>query len=104
MGCLCRPALFMCQADGSVASMEVSASSGLAGRGHWVQPKNRSQAIAMVLLAADGAPLYPQQTHLQLSWSNNNMITPLPVHAYPSGQIPGAGRTRPLRWLGDWNV
>ena len=79
----------MCQADGSVASMEVSGSSGLTGQVHWVQPKNRSQAIAMVLLAADGAPLYPQQTHLQLSWPNNNMITPLPVDANPSGQIPG---------------
>lgn len=76
----------MCQADGSVASLEVAGSS-LAGQPHWVHPKNRSQAIGMVLLAADGAPLYPQQTHLQLSWPHNNMITPMPSGASVSGQM-----------------
>lgn len=77
----------MCQADGSLASLEVAGSS-LAGKPQWVHPKNRSQAIGMVLLAADGAPLYPQQTHLQLSWPHNNMVTPLPQGASPTGQLP----------------
>ena len=77
----------MCQADGSLASLEVAGST-LAGKPQWVHPKNRSQAIGMVLLAADGAPLYPQQTHLQLSWPHNNMITPSALDASPSGQMP----------------
>lgn len=84
---MCRPALFMCQADGSLASLEVAGST-LAGKPQWVHPKNCSQAIGMVLLAADGAPLYPQQTHLQLSWPHNNMITPSALDASPSGQMP----------------
>lgn len=80
----------MCQADGSVASLEVSGSS-LAGQVHWVQPKHRSQVVAMVLLAADGAPLYPQQTHLQLPWPHNNMTMPLLAAASPSGRLWGLG-------------
>lgn len=47
----------------------------LAGKPVWVQPKNRSQAINMVLLGADGAPLYPKDTHLHLTWPHNNMVS-----------------------------
>ena len=74
----------MCQADGSLAIQEVQGSS-LAGKPHWVQPKNRSQALGMILLGADGTPLYPQQAHLQLTWPHNNMITLGPAGGSPSG-------------------
>lgn len=82
---VCRPALFMCQADGSLAIQQLEGSS-LGGQPHWVQPKTRTQALGMVLLGADGAPLYPQQAHLQLTWPHNNMITVGPAGGSPSGQ------------------
>ena len=74
----------MCQADGSLAILEVQGSA-LAGKPLWVQPKNRSQAVNMVLLAADGAPLYPPQTHLHLAWPRNS-VTPSRPSALVSGQ------------------
>ncbi len=67
----------MCQADGSLATLELEGST-LAGKPQWVQPKNRSQAVNMVLLAPDGVPLYLQDTHLHLTWPHNNMTSSLP--------------------------
>ncbi|KAL0052569.1 hypothetical protein WJX82_004051 [Trebouxia sp. C0006] len=69
-----RPALFLCQSDGALAILGVEGAT-LAGKPMWVQPKNRSQAINMVLLGADGAPLYPKDTHLHLTWPHNNMVS-----------------------------
>ena len=83
--CTCRPALFLCQADGSLAIMEVS-SNTLVGQPTWVQPKNRSQAINMILLGSDGSPLYPQGAHMHLTWPHNNMLT-----AEPQANIQGRG-------------
>jgi len=57
----------------------------LAGKPVWVQPKNRSQAVNMVLLGADGAPLYPKDTHLHLTWPHNNMISSLLQDDLPGG-------------------
>ena len=70
----CRPALFLCQTDGTLAILGVEGTT-LAGKPVWMQPKNRSQAVSMMLLGADGAPLYPKDTHLHLTWPHNNMIS-----------------------------
>ena len=70
----CRLALFMCQADGSLAIVEVQGVS-LPSKPLWVHPKNKSQAVSMVLLAADGGPLFPPGAHMHLTWPNNNMVT-----------------------------
>ena len=67
----------MCQADGSLAILEVEGNS-LAGKAQWVQPKSKSQAVSMVLLAADGSPLYSKDAHLQLTWPHNNMMSSMP--------------------------
>lgn len=83
--CIYRPALFLCQADGSLAIMEISNNS-LIGQPTWVQPKNPSQAINMILLARNGSPLYSQGTHLHLSWAHNNMLT-----AEPDSSLHGMG-------------
>ncbi|KAL0036450.1 hypothetical protein WJX77_008242 [Trebouxia sp. C0004] len=71
-----RPALFLCQSDGTLAILGVEGAT-LAGKPVWVQPKNRSQAVNMVLLGADGAPLYPKDNPLHLTWPHNNMISSL---------------------------
>ena len=85
----CRLALFMCQADGSLAIAEVQGSS-LPSKPLWVHPKNKSQAVSMVLLAADGGPLFPPGAHMHLTWPNNNMITAAQQDNALSGGLPGS--------------
>lgn len=70
----CRLALFMCQGDGSLAIVEVQGAS-LPSKPLWVHPKNKSQAVSMVLLGADGGPLFPAGAHMHLTWPNNNMVS-----------------------------
>ena len=82
----CRSALFLCQSDGALAILGVEGTT-LAGKPVWVQPKNRSQAINMVLLGADGAPLYPKDTHLHLTWPHNNMVSSIFQDDLPGGLI-----------------
>ena len=76
----------MCQSDGSLAILEVQGST-LASKAEWVQPKNRSQAVNMVLLAADGSPLYPRDAHLQLTWPHNNMTSAVLQDEVAAGEV-----------------
>lgn len=99
-----RPALFCCQSDGSLATIEVGNNS-LHGSPTWVHPKNKSQAITMILLAGDGTPLYPQGTHLHLTWPHNNMLTAESQDRLPSQGHSGAGyAAEPLSPVGRHDV
>lgn len=82
----CRPALFLCQSDGSLAILEVQGST-LASKAEWVQPKNQSQAVNMVLLAANGSPLYPRDAHLHLTWPHNNMTSAVVQDEVAAGEV-----------------
>ena len=85
--------------------MEVS-NNTLVGQPTWVQPKNRSQAINMILLGSDGSPLYPQGAHVHLTWPHNNMLTAEPqADIQARGEFGGAGHLEePLSPVGRHDV